>query len=208
MHDEPGAPLVRVTVARLGLDSSSNSFVVVLQEADGERILPIWIGRNEAESIAAHLQGVRRERPMTHDLIRGLFQTLDVTLVHVAITSVHDSTFFAELQLDLNGKRFMEDARPSDAIAIAVRCGVNVYVDDALLLEPTADERAAADLPIDATLDPSVDDDDETEDDLPLSFLEPTDDPLLRPPVTEPPAEALQRYLASLRPEDFGKFRP
>lgn len=193
MSEEPGPPLVRVTVARLGLDSTSNSFVVVLQEYGGERILPIWIGRYEAESIAAHLQGVRRERPMTHDLVINLLGTLNVELVYVAVTSVHDNTFFAELQMDLSGKAYTEDARPSDAIAIAVRCNVPVYVTDDLLVEPTDDLAVS---------------DDAEADDEPLSFLEPTDDPLLRPSATEDPAEALQRYLASLRPEDFGKFRP
>jgi bifunctional DNase/RNase len=183
--------MVRVTVARLGLDSTSNSFVVVLQEEGGPRFLPIWIGRAEAESIAAHLQGVQRERPMTHDLIVNLLRRLGVALRHVVITRVESSTFFAEVHLRTDDDTRVEDARPSDAIAIAVRCDAPVFVEEALLLEP------------------------ETDDDPTAPFLEGLDDDEPRP-VGDPaasdapasPAESLQRYLSSLRPEDFGKFRP
>ncbi len=176
--------MVRVTVARLGLDSTSNSFVVVLQEQDGERFLPIWIGRTEAESIAAHLQGVRRERPMTHDLMCALLRTLGVTLRHIVVTRVEASTFFAELHLYGEAGTWVEDARPSDAIAVAVRCDAPVFVADHLLLEPSEDEENDA---------------------FVVDSAEPD---LLLPSAAESPAEALQRYLASLRPEDFGKFRP
>ena len=91
--------MVEVSVARLGLDSSTNSFVVILQERDGSRLLPIWIGRPEAEAIAAHLQSIKRERPLTHDLAKSLIIGLGAELRRVSITRVAERTYYAELQL-------------------------------------------------------------------------------------------------------------
>lgn len=125
--------MVQVKVARLGLDSASNTYVVLLQEMDGERVLPIWIGRPEAESIALQVNGVKRERPMTHDLCQSLIAGLGATLRRVQVTRVEDSTFFAELHLSRSGNSYLVDARPSDAIAIALRLDAPIYVHEALL---------------------------------------------------------------------------
>jgi len=176
--------MVEVTVARLGLDSATNSFVVILQERDGPRLLPIWIGRPEAESIAAHLQSVKRERPLTHDLAKTLILGLGGDVRKVTITRVEDSTYFAELQLAQGTELIAIDARPSDSIAIALRCGAPIFVADDLLLVPNEGGEG--------------DGDDEGEPDL---------TPPRRAP-DELSAEALQRHLSTLRPEDFGKFRP
>ena len=170
--------MVEVTVARLGLDSSTNSFVVILQERDGERLLPIWIGRPEAESIAAHLQSVKRERPLTHDLAKSLIIGLGADVRRVSITKVEDRTYFAELQLAKGGELLAVDARPSDSIAIALRCGAPIFAADDLLMAPGDEESNEGD---------------------------PAPSPA---PSDELSAEALQRHLATLRPEDFGKFRP
>lgn len=176
--------MVEVTVARLGLDSATNSFVVILQEREGTRLLPIWIGRPEAESIAAHLQSVKRERPLTHDLAKNLILGLGADVRKVTITRVEDSTYYAEMQLARGVDLVAIDARPSDSIAIALRCGAPIYVADDLLLVPS--------------------DDDDVDDG--------GDDPGREPPAPRSPeelsAEALQRHLATLRPEDFGKFKP
>lgn len=131
--------MVQVTVARLGLDAASKTYVVVLQERDGARVLPIWIGRPEAESIALHLSGVRRERPMTHDLCQALITGLGATLRRVQVTRVHDGTFFAELHLVRGGAPVLVDARPSDAIAIALRVEAPIFVAEALLGAEAAD---------------------------------------------------------------------
>jgi bifunctional DNase/RNase len=124
--------VIPVKVAKLGLDSASNTYVVVLQERDGERALPIWIGRPEAESIAMHLNGVKRERPLTHDLCSSLISGLGVTLRRVQVTRVENSTFYAELHLARGGAPVLVDARPSDAIAIALRLDAPIYVHEAL----------------------------------------------------------------------------
>ena len=98
-------------MARLGLDSSTNSFVVILQERDGARLLPIWIGRPEAEAIAAHLQSIKRERPLTHDLAKSLIIGLGADVRRVAITRVEDRTYFAEIQLVRGAELLSVDAR-------------------------------------------------------------------------------------------------
>lgn len=174
--------MIEVTVARLGLDSSTNSFVVILQERDGARLLPIWIGRPEAEAIAAHLQSIKRERPLTHDLAKSLIVGLGADVRRVAITRVEDRTYFAEIQLARGAELLAVDARPSDSIAIALRCGAPIFAAEDLLLMPSEDgEEGAPEIPEAVAPERATD---------------------------ELSAEALQRHLATLRPEDFGKFRP
>jgi bifunctional DNase/RNase len=182
--------VVEVIVSRLGLDSGSNSFVVILQEKDGDRILPIWIGRAEAESIAAHLDGVQRERPMTHDLVRSIIIALGGELQRVNVTRVQDGTFFAEMHILRDGVMQVVDARPSDSIAIAVRLDAPIFAADELLAEyePPASEPE----------EPAADAEPEQESgpDLSESSLE----------AHMRGAEQLKRHLEQLRPEDFGKF--
>lgn len=125
--------MVPVTIAKLGLDSASNTYVVLLQERDGDRILPIWIGRPEAESIAVQIKGVPRERPMTHDLCQSIITGLGATLTRVQVTRVQHGTFFAELHLVRGGTPVIVDARPSDSIAIALRLDAPIYVEESLL---------------------------------------------------------------------------
>ena len=181
--------MVEVIVSRLGLDSGSNSFVVILQEKDGDRILPIWIGRAEAESIAAHLDGVHRERPMTHDLCRSLIVSLGGELERVNVTHVHEGTFFAEMLIVRDGVTHVVDARPSDSIAIAVRLGAPVFAADELLAEYEAPVREEGDEQETET---------ESGPDLSGSSME----------AHMRGAEQLKRHLEKLRPEDFGKFTP
>lgn len=125
--------MVPVTIAKLGLDSASNAYVVVLQERDGARLLPIWIGRPEAESIAVQMSGIKHERPMTHDLCQAIITGLGATLRRVQVTRVQNGTFFAELHLERGGAPVIVDARPSDSIAIALRLDAPIYVSEALL---------------------------------------------------------------------------
>ena len=179
--------MVEVTVSRLGLDSGSNSFVVILQEKEGDRMLPIWIGRAEAESIAVHLDHVQRARPMTHDLAQVLIATLGGVLHHVAITRVEEGTFYAEMHVVQEGTTHVVDARPSDSIAIAIRVNAPIFAAEDLLAEHEEASGAAdtSEASEGATPDLSTDAGD----------------------AHARSAEQLQRYLAQLRPEDFGKFR-
>jgi len=125
--------MIEVRVAHLGLDRATNSPVVILQEKDGERVLPIWIGPAEASAIAMHLAGVKFGRPLTHDLIRQLIVGLGAELRRVAITQVKDNTYFAELYLHRDDHVIQIDARPSDSIAVALRLNAPIFTHDALL---------------------------------------------------------------------------
>lgn len=125
--------MIRVTVAQLGIDRNTNTPVVVLQEVDGERSLPIWIGPGEAQAIAMELQGIRAQRPMTHDLLRDVVTGLGGELRRVQVTALRDDTYFAELILLRNGAAVQVDARPSDCIALALRCSAPIYTTDELL---------------------------------------------------------------------------
>ncbi len=187
--------MVEVIVSRLGLDSGSNSFVVILQEKDGERILPIWIGRAEAESIAAHLDGVHRERPMTHDLCRAIIVSLGGELQRVNVTRVFEGTFFAEMLIARDSVTHVVDARPSDGIAIAVRLGAPIFAADDLLMEYEAPAPGeAGDAHGAGAASPETES--ESGPDLSGSSLE----------AHMRGAEQLKRHLERLRPEDFGKF--
>lgn len=176
--------MIEVTVARLGFDASSNSYVVILQEADGSRVLPIWIGKPEAESIKMQMDGMLRERPLTHDLCKSLIVGLGGVLRRVQITKVQNSTYFAELHL-LRGDAVVQvDARPSDSIAIALRLGAPIFARDSLLIAVTDES-----------------DEEEADDAIDSDIAEP-------PTVSAQDlnAEQLKHYLENLRPEDFGKF--
>ncbi|HXC24704.1 MAG TPA: bifunctional nuclease family protein [Gemmatimonadaceae bacterium] len=133
-------PLVEVEILRLGLDRTSNSYVVILHEKDGDRILPIWIGQAEAESIVIEMHHMHRERPLTHDLCKQIIVQLGATLHHVNITSVASRTYYAELHLASRDGSVVVDARPSDCIAIALRFAAPIYALESLLTEAVIEE--------------------------------------------------------------------
>lgn len=122
--------LVRARVRGLMMDERSKSPIVILQEEEGERILPIWIGEAEARAIGVILAGEPLERPLTHDLMATMIKSLKAKVVSISITSLKENTFFAEIQMELDGERILVDARPSDSIAIALRTGADIFVDD------------------------------------------------------------------------------
>jgi bifunctional DNase/RNase len=176
--------MIEVFVSRLGLDSSNNSYVVILQERGGTRLLPIWIGQPEAESIVMHMHNVKRPRPITHDLVRSLIMGMDAQLRRVQITRVEKQTYYAELHLQHGETLARIDARPSDGIAIALRLDAPIYAAESLLVEPGEE---------------TAEDEDEPD------FGGGGDTPLGEGELT---SEQLKAYLENLRPEDFGKFNP
>jgi uncharacterized protein len=125
--------MVRMRVAHLGLDRSTNTPVVILQEEEGERTLPIWIGASEANAIALELQGVRPERPLTHDLMKLLVAGLGGELRRVVIASLRENTYLAQLLIYRGGEVFEVDARPSDSIALALRMNSPIFLNEELL---------------------------------------------------------------------------
>ena len=126
----------KVQLIVLGLSASpasNNAYALILKEVDGDRRLPIIIGAFEAQAIALEMEGVVPPRPMTHDLIRNIIDQLGTTLSEVFINDMVDGTFYAKLAFDSHGLEL--DARPSDAIAIAVRCNAPIYVSSDILEE-------------------------------------------------------------------------
>src|SRR5215212_1435938 len=181
--------MIEVLVSRLGLDSATNSYVVVLQERGGTRLLPIWIGQPEAESIVRHMHSVKNARPLTHDLVRNLIVGMGAQLRRVQITRVEKSTYYAELHVQRGSELVQIDARPSDSIAVALRLSAPIYAAESLLVDPAeetedADEESSSEESTFGATDADASDD------------------------AELSAEQLKVYLENLRPEDFGKFNP
>ena len=140
--------VVEVKINGLAVDANAKSHVVILKEKDGERVLPIWIGPAEAQAIARELAGQRFQRPLTHDLLANIVEGLKARVTRVVISELKDNTCFAQLLVDRDGEAVVIDARPSDSIAVALRCGADIFVNEKLLNEPgeqdepTAEEKA------------------------------------------------------------------
>ncbi len=119
--------MVHVKVRGVALDQQMNPVVLLVDQ--GETLaLPIWIGQAEATAIAMELQGVKPPRPMTHDLFRTILGQFSIGVTRVVVTDVKDSTYFAEIHLTNNGTQVTVDSRPSDAIALALRAEVPIFV--------------------------------------------------------------------------------
>lgn len=189
--------LVEVKVQSLGLDRASNTPVVILEEMGGERVLPIWIGPGEASAIAMRLADMKFSRPLTHDLIMSVLGQMGGELERVVISRVADATYFAELEIRLNGETITVDARPSDSIAVALRSDARIFASDVLLERATIeiDDGEAPSAPASGPPAGSV----EAEDTSPGT---PQPDP--RPLE----ADELKEYLRNMNPEDFGRFTP
>jgi len=125
--------MIRMRVAHLGLDRATNTPVVILREEEGERTLPIWIGASEANAIALELQGVKPERPLTHDLMKHLLAGLGAELRRVLISGLRENTYIAQLLIYRGTDVFEVDARPSDSIALALRMQAPIFTEEDLL---------------------------------------------------------------------------
>jgi bifunctional DNase/RNase len=120
------------------LELPANTPVVLLREQEGDRVLPIYIGPEEAKAIAVALEGMTPPRPMTHDLMRDILATLAADLISVRVTELRDRTFYAELELRQGDRTLRVSSRPSDAIALAVRVDAPIYAAVAVLDEAAA----------------------------------------------------------------------
>ena len=177
--------LVEVRVQSLALDRSTNSPVVILQELDGERVLPIWIGPSEASAIAMQLADMPFARPLTHDLLCSVLKSLGGALQKVIISRVEKSTYYAEMIVHRNGEIYSLDARPSDSIAVALRVDARIFADESLL-ELSTIEIAEEEGTTEAS-GPRLE---RIDADITMN------------------AEELKEYLRGLNPEDFGRFTP
>jgi hypothetical protein len=132
--------VIEVKINGLAVDAQAKSHVVILKEKDGDRVLPIWIGPAEAQAIARELAGQRFPRPLTHDLLATIVEGLKAKVTRVVIADLRENTFFAQLVIDREGEVVVVDARPSDSIAVALRCGADIFVNEKLLNEPGEQE--------------------------------------------------------------------
>lgn len=137
--------MVEVKVAGIALDDRSKTPIVILQEVSGTRVLPIWIGPNEASSIAMELAGKKFQRPLTHDLMRTMIEGLAATVSRVVITELRDNTFYAKIVVMRQNEILSIDARPSDSIALAVRSKSPIFVAPELLGPDQAEDRPLSD---------------------------------------------------------------
>jgi bifunctional DNase/RNase len=125
--------MVEMSVESVRINLATNQRVVILKDGQGDRYLFIWIATAEAYSIAMELQGTSPQRPLTHDLLKAVIAELGGRLVSVIINELSDDIFFARLVLDADGRHVEVDSRPSDAIALAVRAKVPIYVTESVL---------------------------------------------------------------------------
>jgi len=169
--------MVEVVLRAVRVDVGSSTPLLLLEEVAGERVLPIFIGAPEATAIAYALQGIKAPRPMSHDLLGNVITALGAQLFAAEITELHENTFFANLRLLRGRDEINVSARPSDAVALALRVGAPILVNDDLM----AAEGKIMDLDADE------------------------DDNDVEPPSEADLVAELREFLDSVRPEDFGQ---
>ncbi len=125
--------IVSVRVERVTLDTSSNRFVVILRDDAYRRWLPIVVGPAEAQAIALQIEKVTPPRPMTHDLMKSLLDSIEVNIARVVVSDLQENTYYATIDIKLNGSQHKVDARPSDAIALALRTRSPIFVDEEVM---------------------------------------------------------------------------
>ena len=125
--------MVEMTIESIRVSLMNYQRVVILKEKESDRYLPIWIGPAEADAIAVRLQDVQVARPLTHDLLRTVIEELGGSIEHIFVNDLSNDTFFAKIVLKVDGRSVDIDARPSDAIALAVRAQVPIYADESVL---------------------------------------------------------------------------
>ncbi|GAG55989.1 unnamed protein product, partial [marine sediment metagenome] len=125
--------MIEMTIDSIRVSLMNYQRVVILKEKMAERYLPIWIGPAEADAIAVKLQGVTVPRPLTHDLLHTIIDTLGATINSIIVSDLKNDTFYAKIILNVDGGQTEVDSRPSDALALAVRVEVPIYVEEAVL---------------------------------------------------------------------------
>jgi bifunctional DNase/RNase len=142
--------LVKMSVSGLTIDPYTNSPIMILKEDHGERSIPIWIGLLEATAIASELENVKFARPMTHDLLKNVIETFGAEVEKIEVCDLRDNTFYALIYMNGGDKQLKMDARPSDAIALALRVNAPIFVHERVFeksakVEPVKEEAAIKD---------------------------------------------------------------
>jgi bifunctional DNase/RNase len=125
--------LIEMSIKGLMVDPITNMPIVILKDKLGERVLSIWVGIFEANAIALQIENVATPRPMTHDLLRNIITDLDGSVDRVVVSDLKDNTFFAIIHMTVRGERIAVDARPSDAIALALRTRSPILVEESVI---------------------------------------------------------------------------
>jgi len=124
---------IEMTIKGLMVDPITNMPIIILRDKEGQKVLPIWVGIFEANAIALQIENVATPRPMTHDLLRNIITDLDGQVDRVVVSDLKDNTFFAIIHLTVKGEAVVVDARPSDAIALALRTRAPILVDETVI---------------------------------------------------------------------------
>ncbi len=139
---------IEMSIKGLMVDPISNMPIVILRDREGAKTLPIWVGMFEANAIALQIENISTPRPMTHDLLRNVIHDLKASVQKIVVCDLQDSTFYALIYLTMNGEVIAVDARPSDAIALALRTRAPIFVEEAVIdhartVDVTADKADA-----------------------------------------------------------------
>jgi bifunctional DNase/RNase len=124
---------IEMTIKGLMVDPITNMPIIILRDREGQRVLPIWVGVFEANAIALQMENVTTPRPMTHDLLKNVISDLKADIQKIVVSDLRDNTFYALIYLVVNGEPVAVDARPSDAIALALRAQAPIYVEDRVI---------------------------------------------------------------------------
>ncbi len=124
---------IEMTIKGLMVDPVTNMPIIILRDKDGQKVLPIWVGIFEANAIALQIENVATPRPMTHDLLKNIISDLDASVQTIVVCDLKDNTFYALIHLLVNGHTVAIDARPSDAIALALRAKAPIFVEDVVI---------------------------------------------------------------------------
>lgn len=124
---------LKMKVFGLTIDPFTNAPIVILKDMEEKNALPVWIGVLEASAIASELEKIQFSRPMTHDLMKEVLKSLNITVTKIEVTDLKDNVYYAIIHMESNGKAFKIDSRPSDAIAMALRMGSPIFVDTKVL---------------------------------------------------------------------------
>ena len=128
-----GTMQIEMNIKGLMVDPITNMPSIILRDKDGQRVLPIWVGVFEANAIALQIENVTTPRPMTHDLLRNVLADLKADIVKIVVSDLKENTFYALIHLMVNGETMAIDARPSDAIALALRARAPIFVEDRVI---------------------------------------------------------------------------
>jgi bifunctional DNase/RNase len=141
---------IEMNIKGLMIDPITNMPIIILRDQEGQRILPIWVGVFEANAIALQIENVQTPRPMTHDLLKNIIDDLSASVERIVVTELKENTFYALIHLRRNGHSIEVDARPSDAIALALRTRSPIFVEEAVIDTARSVENSR-DAPMDVT---------------------------------------------------------